>query len=409
MDVQLNQMRQELEQERRLRKQADSRAEQAENQTRRSTFEELLESCHCLSQSMSVQTDKSLSTQGSTTSPKGKCCPTNLQPWLAFPSIQQEAFDRVYSVLHPPNDTSPRLFSPLLHIQELGRTLTGRKIASEGDLRLFHSPAVENFVANIISALASSPQCNCELGLGRGVTFENHTNTLSDRAEGVQAHVESFTSFNQTRRLPKPTYADQICIYKNEGGQTELLFIIEYKASHKLTKEILRVGLRIMDLPTEVIHRATVPTDLQEKLSYNADRLVAAAITQLYSYMLESGVEYGCIVTGEAMVFLWIEENDSNTLHYHLAEPNEEVYTGAGLGFQHPRTAISQLLSFCLLSLQSKRRSQNWRDVAIQRAQTWADDWKKILRDIPREERQSDPPPSAYNARRYPINDRSPY
>jgi len=57
-DVQLNEMRQELEQERRLRKQADSRAEQAENQTRRTTFEELLESCHRLSQSISVQTDK---------------------------------------------------------------------------------------------------------------------------------------------------------------------------------------------------------------------------------------------------------------------------------------------------------------------------------------------------------------
>ncbi len=42
-------MRQELEQERRLRKQADSRAEQAENQTRRTTFEELLESYYRLS------------------------------------------------------------------------------------------------------------------------------------------------------------------------------------------------------------------------------------------------------------------------------------------------------------------------------------------------------------------------
>lgn len=173
------------------------------------------------------------------------------------------------------------------------------------------------------------------------MTFENHANTLSDRAEGVQAHLESSTSFNQTRRPPNPTYTDQICIYKNEGGQTELLFIIEYKAPHKLAKEILRVGLRTMDLPTEVIHRAMIPTDLQEKFSYNADRLVAAAITQLYSYMLESGVEYGCIVTGEAMVFLWIEENDSSCLHYHLAEPNEEVYTGAGLGFHHPRPAIS--------------------------------------------------------------------
>ena len=410
LQEQLQQERQRAEQERQRAENADGRAEQerqraeqAEEQTRRTTLEELLKSCHDLSRSMSVQTDKSLSTQGSTTSPKGKCCPTILQPWLEFPSIQQDAFDTAYNVLHPPNDVGLRLFSPLLHIQELGRTIMGRKIASEGDLRLYHSSAVENFVANIISELASN------LGFEQGVTFANHTNTLGDKAEGVQAHLHSSTSLNQPRRPPNPTYADQICIYKNEGGQMELLFIIEYKAPHKLTKEILRVGLRTMDLPTEVIHRATIPTNPQEKFSYNADRLVAAAITQTYSYMLESGIEYSCVITGEAMVFLWIKEDDSKTLYYHLAEPTEEVYTTEGVGFQHPLTAVSQLLSFCLLSLQSKRRSQSWRDASIQHAQTWTDDWKKILRDIPREERKSEPPSSAYKARKYPINDRSPY
>ena len=397
------------EQERQRAEQERQRAEKNEKQTRRTTFVELLELCHGFSQSISVQKDKSLSTQGSTTSPKGKCCPTTLRPWLEFPSIQQEAFDAVYNVLHPPSDTSLRLFNPLLYIQELRHTILGRKIASEGDLRLYHNLAVENFVENISSVLASNPQYSQCLGFGQGITFENHTNTLSDLAEDVQAHLHSSTRSNQSRRPPNPTYADQICVYKNEDGQMVLLFIIEYKAPHKLTKEILRVGLRAMDLPTEVIYRATIPTDPQEKFSYNADKVVAAALTQTYSYMLESGIEYSCIITGEAMVFLWIEENDPNTLHYHLAEPNEEVSAGIELGFQHPLTAISQLLSFCLLSFQSKRRSQHWRDTSIQHAQTWTDDWKKILRDIPREERKSDPPPSAYKARKYPINNRSPY
>lgn len=390
-------------------RQAEQRAEQAEEKARRTTLEEFLEACQHLSQSISVQTDKSLSTQGSTTSPKGKCCPTILQPWLAFPTVQQEVFDTVYGVLHPPNDSSPRLFSPLLHIQELGDTMMGRKIASEADLRLFHSSAVENFVVNIVSVLARSPQCNRELRLGQGVTFENHTNTLSDLAEEVQAHLKSSASSDQPRRPPNPTYADQICVYKNEGGQTELLFIIEYKAPHKLTKEILRVGLRAMDLPTEVIHRAMIPTDLQEKYSYNADKLVAAALTQTYSYMLESGIEYSCIITGEAMVFLWVKGDESNTLYFHLAEPNEEVYSGDRLGFQHPRTAVGQLLSFCLLSFQSQRRSQQWRIASMKKAQTWTEDWRKILRDIPLEERKSEPPPSAYKARTYSINYRSPY
>ena len=181
--AQLKQIQQQVQAERRLREQAENRAERTEIQTRRTTFEEILESCHSLSESMSVQTDKSLSTQGSTTSPKGKCCPTTLQPWNDFPSIRQSAFDEVYNTLHPANGTIPRLFSPLLHIEELGRTISGRKIASEGDLKLFQHSAVENFVADIISTLAANHH-NDDWAFCHGVVFENHTNTLKWATRG---------------------------------------------------------------------------------------------------------------------------------------------------------------------------------------------------------------------------------
>ena len=404
------QERQRAEQERQRAEQADSRAEEAEEQARRTTLEELLESCHYyLSEPISVQKNKSLSTQGSTTSPKGKRCPTMLQPWTEFPGIQQQAFDEVYNALHPTNATGPRLFSPQLHIQELGHTTQGRMIASEEDLKMFEHTTVENFVADIFSVLANNHQYSEDLDIGHGVVFENHSNTLSDLEDNVQALLHPSTSSSNPRRAPKPIHADQLCVYKSEDGQKELLYIIEYKAPHKLTKEILRVGLRAMDLPTEVVHRPTIPIDPQEKFNYNAEKLVAAAVTQPYSYMLESGAEYSCIITGEAIVFLWIKEDDSNTLYYHLAEPNEQVRKSDGLGFQHPLTAISQQLSFCLMALRSKRRSQLWRDRSIGQAQTWCDDWEKILRDIPYEQRKLDPPPSSFKARIYPINVRSPY
>jgi len=68
------------EQERQRAETADGRAAHAEEQTRRRILDELLEACQDLSQSMLVQTDKSLSTQGSTTNPKGKYYPTTLRP-----------------------------------------------------------------------------------------------------------------------------------------------------------------------------------------------------------------------------------------------------------------------------------------------------------------------------------------
>ena len=90
--------------------------------------------------------------------------------------------------------------------------------------------------------------------------------------------------------------------------------------------------------------------------------------------MLESGTEYSCLITGEAMVFLWIEASDSKTLHYHLAEPNKEATMGDGFGFKHPLTAISQLLSFCVIAFQSERRTELWRHRSIQGAQKWSVD-----------------------------------
>ena len=137
-----------------------------------------------------------------------------------------------------------------------------------------------------------------------------------------------------------------------------------------------------MDIPKEVINRPTIPIDPEEKFGYNADRLVAAILIKIYSYMLESGIEYGYIVTGEAFVFLRVMVDDANTLYYHLAEPIEEVKPGDRLGFQHPLTAVSQLLSFCLIALQSEQRNQLWRRRLILSAYIWSEDWEKILYDI---------------------------
>ena len=97
------QERRRAEDERRNRKEADERAEQErkraedaearaqieEEKTKPTTFEEYLRACHTfLSKPLRIQTDKSLSTQGSITSPKNKPCPTLLKPWTDFPILQ---------------------------------------------------------------------------------------------------------------------------------------------------------------------------------------------------------------------------------------------------------------------------------------------------------------------------------
>jgi hypothetical protein len=66
--------------------------------------------------------------------------------------------------------------------------------------------------------------------------------------------------------------ADQNCVYARNGSR-ELLYVIEYKAAHKLPDAFLRAGLRPMNMLDEVVRHATIPVDLEEKLQYDAGLL----------------------------------------------------------------------------------------------------------------------------------------
>jgi hypothetical protein len=61
-----------------------------------------------------------------------------------------------------------------------------------------------------------------------------------------------------------------------------------------------------------------------ESVAIRCRRLVAAVITQGYSYMVRAGVEYGEIYTGEATIFLRIPD-DPSTVYYSLSVPKGDV------------------------------------------------------------------------------------
>ena len=67
--------------------------------------------------------------------------------------------------------------------------------------------------------------------------------------------------------------------------------------------------------------------------------------------MIDNGLEYSYISTGQAFVFLRVLEDDPTTVYYYLAEPKMDVGQPDDLGFRYPFIAISRVLSFCLLAL----------------------------------------------------------
>jgi hypothetical protein len=130
--------------------QAESRAQIEGKKSRPTTFEEYIRACHALlSKPLRIQTDKSLSTQGSITSPKNKPCPTFLKPWTDFPILQQQLFEKVYEYIPPEEE----YFSSTQYLKELGQDLCDRPLASEKDLETYQRLAVERPTTNIISHL----------------------------------------------------------------------------------------------------------------------------------------------------------------------------------------------------------------------------------------------------------------
>ncbi|KAL3588185.1 hypothetical protein FPOAC2_14084 [Fusarium poae] len=193
-----------------------------------------------------------------------------------------------------------------------------------------------------------------------------------------------------------------------------MVYVSEYKPPHKLTAPHLRVGLRPMDIYSEVVNRRTIPTSINPdaRFQYHAEKLTASAITQTYHYMIESGLGYGLLTTGEAIVFLNIDwDDDPETLYYHLAEPGPEV--SAHPNNLHICTAVGQYLAFTLMALgapgERREISQEERQKAMNGLKRWSEDFESTFRSIPENERSVS---SAYSPGHEPTTykdvDRSP-
>ena len=368
----------------------------AEERAGKTTFPQLLELCHNqLSKKLQVQTNRSLTTKGSITNPKGKKHPSHLRPWDDFPQRQQQYFDAAYALLCPLDRDPPAIFAPPVVIEDLGRTLCRRPLASEKDLEHYERFAVEEKVRDVVEQLMTIPEAQSLINGCQKLEFDNHLNSLSENAEEVLERQ-------------KRSRVDQACVFSNVEGSRNLTFVREYKAPHKLTVEFLRAGLRPMEVREEVVQRLTIPQEPGEKLNYNADRLVAAAVTQTFEYMIDNGLEYSSIATGPAEVYLHVDEDDPQTVYYYLAEPGPDVGEAEEFGFRYPFTATARLLAFTLMAMHSPQRSQAWRNEAAKSLCVWHEDFEDVLHQLTPEERHATPPSSVYKPPTYPVNFGSP-
>ncbi|KAL2810711.1 hypothetical protein BDW59DRAFT_168107 [Aspergillus cavernicola] len=382
------------EEERQAREEEGKARAEAERRVQPNTLFRLLDRCHVsLSQAIRVETDATLTTQGDATDPVNRLYPKRIVPWLNFPQLQEqvwEKFDRTAAF------TSRPLFPSDTQIDYVVTNIRSSPIYSEASLRNFERDTVDNFVEKVVNALRDDEPLRHEFRIQGRVTFydranasenslensleqmnlqdartpQRPANTRHGRGRGrgrgaAQRQKRDGTLRRRNRR------ADQFCVHLVADERQIPVYAVEFKAPHKVTIPELVAGLHQMDLARDVIDQEG------DTFEFYATRLVAAVITQIFSYMIDSGVRYGYICTGEAFVFLHIPKDDPTVVQYFLCIPNQDVQADDELRLH--RTAIGQVLAFTLQTLAAEAPTQEWHDAADDKLTTWEVEYLDIL------------------------------
>jgi hypothetical protein len=288
---------------------ADDEKQRADRLSQGTTLFEYIDSCHELVFSkVRIQTDKRLTTKGLIPAPLDKWCPEYLKPWAGFIDLQRTIAGILVEAFPPAQQA--RVYETKLFLAGLGDRMFKRPIRDEKTLEYVLHSSVEDPVRVIIDHLQQLPADHIihqHFDLGDGIVFENHPLALSELSSEVMdaetAQAEALPStppgrgpnLNQLR-------PDQICIYRADRAADDddddddsseyraMVYVCEYKPPHKLTAAHLRLGLRPMHIPSEVVRRGKLPADvdLDTKFAYYADLFTASAVTQIYHYMIEA-------------------------------------------------------------------------------------------------------------------------
>ncbi|RDA83115.1 hypothetical protein CP532_4445, partial [Ophiocordyceps camponoti-leonardi (nom. inval.)] len=260
-----------------------------------------------------------------------------------------------------------------------------RPISSELGLRLFEHHAVENAVQKLVELANADPLLRTSLGIEGTMTFESHTNlgTIDDPLSEPMEHLSLVNTPKpkpRRRAKGKGNQADQYCIYRRSDGQDIPMLAIEYKAPHKLSVDQVVTGLASEIQP----ERDVIDKDGQG-FAFAARRLAAAVVTQLFSYMIGKGMQYGYVCTGETLAFLHIPDNPSS-VYVSFCVPNQDVMDDDDTRLH--RTAVAQVFAFILRALRAKPPPESWHDEA-EKLGTWAVEYDDVLRNILETERKS--------------------
>ncbi|KAG6089777.1 hypothetical protein E4U31_008032 [Claviceps sp. LM219 group G6] len=312
-----------------------------------STLGDFIKECHAsLFSKLTIQLNAARGSDDTTTNLRGKWRPEKVMQWTDFLSEQRLIFDKVCEVF--PSEL--REFPRPTTVRQNGTKIV--PIADEKTLERFIDVSVAEPVKNILTKLQSVDKlgrvCPGDVDIG----FVIH----ADHAKPLEIDT---TPSRPSEPNPVRT---RYCIYRD--GTTSMasatsLYVLEPKAPYDLTVQHLRSALR----PTATFREVTVETEgsaveVFEEISQSiaaAEKRVKRVVTEIYHNMMESCLEFGILTTGQAIVFVHVNWDDPQTLHYHIAEPALDV-ARASEGDAAFFSAVGQYMAFTIMALTKRRK-----------------------------------------------------
>ncbi|KIH91736.1 hypothetical protein SPBR_01364 [Sporothrix brasiliensis 5110] len=398
--------------------------EKAEKAVALTDFHTFLSLCHNnLYEHLVIQEDPALSATGVFTNVDSKYYPLCLKPWADFPSLHDRCQTRLDSLFK-----DKHVFPAVVGFQTMNDILAMEEpLADENDVRMLHFTLVESCARRVLvqylkeceAALSSTndtsqyddgkvSEGNDNSALPIRVYFSNAPHGIlldepqnSDESQNsdttpayMPAMLEAQSRDAEARgrstgdgpppvkRKSSPVrkfHPDQWFMRVNSDGSIVPVFVVEYKAAHKLRGSTLKLALSDAVREPQGLFTTAIREQRSNKIFQGdkhlearrkAEKATARVIAQAFHYMVEFGLCYSYVASGEALILLYLDAADVRTLYYHLALPRDEVTSGGAA--DHVRhSAVAMVSTMALLALAEPVLSQRWKKEAVHMLKRW--------------------------------------
>ncbi|KAM3413772.1 hypothetical protein BST61_g10456 [Cercospora zeina] len=347
----LEDLRRQLKDEQRLREAAERQRDKAETETRRTTLAEFLELCHGLSTSISVVADASSSTRGDVTDPTERLCPR-----IICPSSDDWHLETWSKIPDQCSFTAALQFPTRQIFEHVREHLP--QVSSEPSLQRFHGQAVDDMVKDMIARAAEDAEMRDALQLRYTVDTQDHSNIGEEGNAQLSANMQNLRLTRNEKRRAKDRSP-----FRHKGTPDQYYIATYDDDKSRRAMMIMFRGLaESIDVFTDVVNNIEEPEEEDEHDRWWCRRLMTAVVVQLYSQMVHKRIRRGCVITGDAYVYVRLDDDPSVAkvkvhipkLDYDQTDP-----------FRLHNTAVARMFAFVVEAASLPPPSQSWSTSAL--------------------------------------------